>query len=422
MKFQLLNSKNYKVKRTIKLLEQAARIFDIKLYFTGGIIRDAFMNRPNSDIDLFIEEFNLSFIHYLEIIFQTEFKIIYEFQNASATLNNGVSIDVSIIRKDFYSFPGALPLVTKGTFLENIYRRDFSINSIVYSGNKIIDPSKGIRDIKKREIKSLYYNSFLDDPTRILRGIKFSLRYNYDFEEDTKFLIINSFLCNSLVPISFVRFYRELFGIFSEKNISNFFKSKIYSEISPLLLGEFNRNKLYDFSLFIKKNRNLIKKLKITQEEIFELYISLINYFRLKHNFSSLIIEKNFFKQRDSFYFSETFLNFINEKSLIRLTKKDKNLNSNIFNSLKVFSNKEVFALIFLLNNNLHCKNIIKKYIKIREIKPLISGRVLINMNFSPREQFKKVIEKAFLCQIDNPKYLISDILNEVLPNYGLSC
>lgn len=422
MKFQLLNSKNYKVKKTIKLLEQTAKLFNIKLYFTGGIIRDAFINRSNNDIDFFIEEFNLPFIHYLEIIFQTEFKIIYEFQNASAILNNGITIDISIIRKDFYSFPGALPLVTKGTFLENIYRRDFSINSIVYSENKIIDPSKGVRDIKKRMIKSLYYNSFLDDPTRILRGVKFSLRYNYDFDEDTKFLIINSFLCNSLVPISFVRFYRELFGIFSEKNISNFFKSKIYLEISPLLLGEFNRDKLYNFSVFINKNSNLIKKLKITQEEIFELYISLINYLRFKHNFSSLIIEKNFFKQRESFYFNEVFINFINEKKLNKFTKKDKNFNSNIFNSLKVFSNKEIFALIFLLNGELKCKNIIKKYIIIRDTTPLITGNTLINANFSPKNQFKKVIEKAFLCQLDNPKYSINEILNEVLPNYELSC
>lgn len=422
MNFQLTQNKNYEIKKTITLLNKAAKNFNIPLYFTGGIIRDTLLSKVNYDIDIFIEEFNTDFITYLEILFQIDFKIIYEFQNATTTLKNGVSIDISIMRKDFYPYPGALPLVSKGTFIENICRRDFTINSIVYDTKKIIDPSKGCLDLKKRQLRTLYSNSFSDDPTRILRGIKFSLRYNFNFEKFTEAQLMKSLKNNRLIPISFTRFYRELLSIFSEINLQNLFKHKRYKEILTQLFGVMSYSKIYEFSFFITKNKKLIEYINLKSEEIFEIYISLINYFRISHTLCSLAIENNFFKQRESFYFDEALLKFITEKKLNFFRKKDSDFNSNIFKSLKSFSNKELLTLLFIFKNDIHFSNCIKKFFKLKRTIPLISGKVLINKNFTSKKEFKTIIENSFLCQLNNPNYTIDDILREVVTTYELPC
>lgn len=422
MRFQLIKNKNYEIKKTITLLNKAAKNFNIPLYFTGGIIRDTLLSKVNYDIDIFIEEFNTDFITYLEILFQVDFKIFYEFQNATTTLKNGVSIDISIMRKDFYPYPGSLPLVSKGTFIENICRRDFTINSIVYTNNKIIDPSKGYLDLKKRQLRILYSSSFSDDPTRILRGIKLSLRYNFNFERVTMIHLMESLEHHRLVPISFARFYRELFSIFSEKNLTNLFKHKKYKEILLQLFGEMNYCKISDFSFFITKNKKLVNNLNLGSEEIFATYISLINYFRINHTSCSLSIESNFFRQRESFYFDESLLNFITEKKLNMFRKKDSDFNSNIFKSLKNFSNKELITLLFIFKNDMHFTNCIKKFFRLKKTIPLINGKILISKNFTLKKEFKTIIENSFLCQLNNPNFAIDDILKEVLNTYELPC
>lgn len=422
MNFQLIKNKNYEIKKTITLLNKAAKNFNISIYFTGGIIRDTLLGKVNYDIDIFIEEFNVDFITYLEILFQVDFKIIYEFQNATTTLKNGVSIDISIMRKDFYPYPGALPLVSKGTFMENIFRRDFTINSIVYKNNKILDPSKGYLDLKKRQLRTLYSNSFSDDPTRILRGIKFSLRYNFKFEKITETHLIKSLKNHRLIPISFSRFYKELLNIFSENNLITLFEHRRYKEILLHLFGIMDYNKISAFSFFITKNIKLVKYLNLKSEEIFEIYISLINYFRIDHTPCSRAIEDNFFKQKESFYFDESLLNFIREKKLVFFRKKDSDFNSKIFKSLKYFSNKELLTLLFIFKNDTNFSNCIKKFFRLKKTIPLISGKVLISKNFTSKKEFKTIIENSFLCQLNNPNYTIDDILKEVITTYELPC
>jgi len=173
-----------------------------RAFLIGGAVRDIFLNRNTTDIDVVIEGNAISLLHaiYRKECRQNDWDMNFYKRYGSGTLTNrftGQRIDLISTRSEIFIEPGRNPKMIPANIKEDIERRDYTINSIAMSINKrdwgnILDPFNGRADIKARLLRVLHEKSFIDDPTRILRGIRFEQRLGFKFEESTYELLLQA--------------------------------------------------------------------------------------------------------------------------------------------------------------------------------------------------------------------------------------
>ena len=165
----------------------------VNVFVVGGFVRDLILGCTSSDIDISVEGDGVEFAEKFYKSFGDKLKIHKKFQTASVKVEN-YKIDIVTSRSEHYEHFGALPTVQKADIKSDLLRRDFSINSMAISINKktfgqLLDPVSGQNDLQKGIIRVLYNMSFMDDPTRIFRAVKFEQRYKFNIEETTLKLI-----------------------------------------------------------------------------------------------------------------------------------------------------------------------------------------------------------------------------------------
>jgi tRNA nucleotidyltransferase (CCA-adding enzyme) len=137
------------------------------------------------------------------------------FLTAVVTLPDGLKIDVASARTEFYRMPAALPEVANSLIRQDLYRRDFTINSlaVALSGDRfgeLVDFFGGRKDIQRREIRVLHSLSFIDDPTRALRAVRYARRLGFSIAPDTSYLISTALTEGVFARLSGQRLRREL--------------------------------------------------------------------------------------------------------------------------------------------------------------------------------------------------------------------
>lgn len=211
------------------------KLSDKNLYYIGGVVRDEFLGAKSFDVDLCYEG------NAIEFAKNNNLKIIKE-NPAFGTvrvLNDDKEIDIASTRCETYPRKGHLPKVEKiGCSLkEDLIRRDFTINAMAKrtTDGEIIDFFEGQKDIKDKCLRVLHKNSFIDDPTRIIRGLKFSVRFGFELSEETKKLQ-EEYLEKINYDMSYHRVKKELtetFMLNKKEAYKKFVDQKIYK-----LLGE----------------------------------------------------------------------------------------------------------------------------------------------------------------------------------------
>jgi len=192
----------------INQIAHIAHEMNINLYIVGGIVRDMLLKRKNDDIDFVTEISAIDFAEAVVAKFGGELNSFRPFGTAkwmpspkSAELL-GVPyeslphhIDFATARNEFYQHPTALPSVYSGSIKLDLHRRDFTINTIAIQlspqshANRILDFYGGMNDLNNGVIRALHSLSFVDDPTRILRAVRFETRLGFTIETRTAELI-----------------------------------------------------------------------------------------------------------------------------------------------------------------------------------------------------------------------------------------
>lgn len=209
---------------------------DKNLYCVGGYIRDEILGIKNFDIDYCYQGNAIEFA-------KDNFQVIKEnpsFGTVKAFVENIGEVDIASTREERYPRKGHLPEVFNiGCSLEeDLKRRDFTINTLARCTNdsdKIIDFYDGQGDIEKKLLRILHKNSFIDDPSRIIRGLKFSVRFGFKLDDLTKNLQ-EEYLNNINYDVSYHRLKKEFIETFSlnkQKTFDLFLEQGIYK-----LLGE----------------------------------------------------------------------------------------------------------------------------------------------------------------------------------------
>jgi len=164
-----------------------------EMYLVGGVVRDLIMGRFNLDIDLVVEGDALALARQLAKV--TNGKIITHSRFGTANFRQGtVSLDLVTARSESYERPGALPTIVPGTIVDDLFRRDFSINAMAahldpVCFGELLDPYGGKSDIDRGLIRALHKRSFRDDPTRIWRALRYEQRLDFRLEADTENLL-----------------------------------------------------------------------------------------------------------------------------------------------------------------------------------------------------------------------------------------
>jgi tRNA nucleotidyltransferase (CCA-adding enzyme) len=180
----------------------------LHLYMVGGVVRDLLLQRPNLDIDFVVESSAIDFAAALQGRFGGETHSFEPFGTAKWLLETQVAarlgadvealphhIDFATARNEFYEHPTALPTVYRGSIKLDLQRRDFTINTLAIqlsppaAEGRILDFYGGLNDLRDGLIRVLHSLSFVDDPTRILRAIRFERRLNFSIEPRTMQLI-----------------------------------------------------------------------------------------------------------------------------------------------------------------------------------------------------------------------------------------
>jgi len=193
------------------------------VYVVGGFVRDLLLYKKNDDIDIVIEGDGIKFA--IEYAKQTDSNLhIYEkFGTAVITMPDNFKIDVASARMEYYKSPAALPTVEMSSIKLDLYRRDFTINTLAINlipdeFGTLTDFFAGQRDLKDKIIRVIHNLSFVEDPTRIFRAIRFEQRFGFKIGKLTAGLIKNAVKMDFFRKLSGLRVLTELRYILEERH------------------------------------------------------------------------------------------------------------------------------------------------------------------------------------------------------------
>ncbi|WP_062048025.1 CBS domain-containing protein [Bacillus sp. JCM 19034] len=224
MLHRLNNGLTPSVLQLLKKIGQLADQYHYPAFLVGGIVRDLILETQNEDIDIVIEGNAISFALQLEQTYGGTVKSHEEFGTATWTTKDGFKIDLVTCRTEYYQNPGVLPSVKASNIREDLSRRDFSINALAIQLNKekfgyLIDYYQGMDDLDQKVIRVLHSLSFVEDPTRIFRAVRFVLRLNYQLSTQTRKLALDA--AHMVKRISPQRLIRELKLFMQEGQLYN---------------------------------------------------------------------------------------------------------------------------------------------------------------------------------------------------------
>jgi tRNA nucleotidyltransferase (CCA-adding enzyme) len=177
-------------KKLLSVVAGAASRKGVNVYLVGGIVRDILIGFENLDLDIVAEGDAIALAEEVAGLLNAKIVSHKRFMTATVILKDRSKIDFASARIEFYPAPAHLPVVSPGSLRDDLYRRDFTINAMAISLNgsqphRLIDYFGGLSDLRRGMIRVLHARSFIDDPTRILRAVRFQKRYDFVIESGT---------------------------------------------------------------------------------------------------------------------------------------------------------------------------------------------------------------------------------------------
>lgn len=227
-----------------------AASLDMPCYVVGGFVRDLLLQKPVNDLDVIVEGDAIKLGKKLVEVYGGKLTTHFKFNTAIWHLPDSTDfVDLITARKETYEKPGALPTVTPSTMEDDLRRRDFTINAMALrldgeGFGEILDPLKGQTDLERGVIRVLHPNSFIDDPTRIFRAIRYEARYGFSMDEETSGLV-NAEALKVLHLLSGERIRHELDLILDEDESSKMMLRIVVLDVLSAIhpkMPEFNQD------------------------------------------------------------------------------------------------------------------------------------------------------------------------------------
>lgn len=206
------------IRNILHMAGQLGRKLGLPVYAVGGFVRDLLLDRPNQDIDLVVEGNGIALAKALAEELHGRVREHQKFLTSVVIFHDAGGsesrIDVATARLEYYEYPAALPTVELSSIKMDLFRRDFTINALAVRLDsmpfgQLVDFFGGQRDIKERVIRVLHTLSFVEDPTRCLRAVRFEQRYKFHIGAGAEKLIKNALSLKLMDRLSGPRLFNE---------------------------------------------------------------------------------------------------------------------------------------------------------------------------------------------------------------------
>jgi tRNA nucleotidyltransferase (CCA-adding enzyme) len=196
------------------------------VYLVGGAVRDVLTGEPNFDVDIAVEGDGIALGKALARELGGRVVPHDKFGTAIVLYGDTGRVDVATARTEFYDYPGALPTVEQASIRQDLYRRDFTINAMAVSlkgedFGRLVDYFGGHRDLADGVVRVLHNLSFIDDPTRIFRAIRYETRYGFRMDAHTLALAKACVEMELVGELSSARLRDELQALLSEDRVGD---------------------------------------------------------------------------------------------------------------------------------------------------------------------------------------------------------
>jgi tRNA nucleotidyltransferase (CCA-adding enzyme) len=407
------------------LLGKIARVADrhgVSLYIVGGFVRDLLLRVENYDLDLVIEGDALAFARLVARELQVKVCGPSRFGTALLLLPDGNHIDIATARREYYAYPAALPEVEVGSIKQDLYRRDFTINALAI---KLSGPTKfllidffgGRRDIKERVIRVLHNLSFVEDPTRVFRAIRFEQRFNFTIGKHTLVLMKSAIEKGLCTRLSGRRLWQEVKLILQEKEpvrpLRRLAEFSLLTVLHPELQWQEPKEVLfkkveqtlawYELS-FLKEQVDTWKVyfLALVSDLNHEQLVAMLQHLIPASAFAHKILEER--RQLDRLYW--------------QLTGQDNLLPSVVANRLRSLSLESMLYLMAKLEKET-AKRYISLYLtQLRQIRVTIGGEELMQLGLQPGPLFGKILAHLWEAKVDGKVHTAEEEVEFVKTHY----
>lgn len=384
----------------------------------GGFVRDLLLRKPNLDIDLVVEGDGITFAKYFADQFGARVRAHRKFGTAVVIFPDGFKVDVATARWEYYKYPAAMPTVALSSTKLDLFRRDFTINTLAIKLNPkefglLIDFFGGQRDIKDRVIQVLHSLSFVEDPTRVFRAVRFEQRYGFKIGKQTLRLIQNAVRLDIFSKLSGKRLLTELILIFNEpdprpaiKRLADLGLLKIIHpdiqlgpEKKAILGRSYDVLAWYDLLFKKKRPRKWVVYLLALLEGLKSREIQeVVNRFGIVGSKKRVFIEKR--------EIAIKALNLISRRSFMKA--------SEIYWLLKGLD-VDLLLHILSITQSEAARQVISRYITdICDVKPMLTGDDLKDMGLKPGPLFRTILQRLLEARLDKEVIYREDEINLV--------
>jgi tRNA nucleotidyltransferase (CCA-adding enzyme) len=382
-----------------------------KIYLVGGAVRDMFLKEKSLDMDFVLSDDAVIFGRKLNEYLSGDIKIYPETQTVNFKLNN-LNFDFTTARREYYDEKSLIPIIEKASLKEDLKRRDFTINTLAIditdeNFGRIFDFYGGYSDLRKKIIRVLHSLSFIEDPSRILRAIKYMIKFNFVLSVDTENLL------KKAVELGSLRAKHS---------------QRIMDELIELLSGDFAKKAVLEMErqgilkdIFKLKRLSAAKKTRLDKAE------NLLRVYKIKENrsliFISIIMDgKNISEIKNILRFFSFRGRIVNEiiKSYSIMDKFHKKFTKlsepELYFMLK--SAGEFYILAYLTKAKGEEELIITRFMnKVRYIKLEISGKDLKEFGLKEGPQYGHIFKELLKLKIAGKISSRSDEINYLIRN-----
>ncbi len=385
----------------VKKIGEIADREKLNAYIVGGFVRDLILGRKNYDVDIVLEGDATLFAKQVAKELGAKVHTFDRFKTATLVFSDGTRIDMASARTEVYRAPGAFPEVDMAPLKKDLFRRDFTINTLAVKINasdfgRLIDFFGGLKDIKDRKIRVLHSLSFVEDPTRILRALRFATRYRFDLGRHTERLLKMAVERKLFKTVEGQRIYHELKQIMLEENpLRVLLKLDKYGILKELFPGlNWNRHKK---DLF-ERVRKLVNWHKLTfpdsEADYHLVYFGALLYREPPGRIESYLKDLSFPKKE-----AEKLLRYLRELPQTVVSIREAELPSQVY---RVLERKDDEFLLLLAAVSPQIESSVLNFMKEwRYLKPLVSGEDLKKLGLKPGPSFKDYLNKIKYAIID---------------------
>jgi len=393
--------------RVVDILKDIGETADkdgYKCYLVGGVVRDILLKKCNEDIDIVVEGSAPAFARKFAKKHKARVAVHAKFKTAVVIFPDGFRVDFATSRTEYYNFPASAPTVEDASIRNDLFRRDFSINAMAVKLNigefgTLLDFFGGQRDIADKKIRVLHSLSFVDDPSRALRAIRFAVRFEFMIGPHTDRLFRHAVSLNLFDRVIGPRMFLELKYILSEKNYFDALEMmKQYD-----MLKFFSKRLQMDTrkSGYFESLEKIIDWYSFQFDDEFELYISrfIILFWDLERDDVNDLMtrfqldEGKTMELLDSFKDTKDVVNGISRKNIVKPSVFTYYLNR--------LSTPCAVAASVVLGEDYEA--LVKAYFSTyKDIKPDINGNDLMKAGIKPKTIYAKILADLRDEKIDN--------------------